>query len=59
MWESGVGVGILIDLATLDNFTYPGDLIPSQFFYRQDLTEPELVLDDDCTLTPSTDRYAL
>ena len=54
MLESGVGGGILIDLATLDNFTYPGDLFPSQFFYHQDLTEPELVLNDDCTFTPST-----
>ena len=53
MLESGVGAGILIDLATLDNFTYPGDLFPSRFFYRQDLTEPELTLNDDCTFTPS------
>ncbi len=54
MLESGVGAGVLVDLATLDNFTYPGDLFPSRFFYRQDLTEPELVLNDDCTFTPST-----
>ncbi len=53
MLESGIGGGILIELATLDNFTYPGDIFPSNFFYRQDLTELELVLNDDCTFTPS------
>lgn len=54
MLESGIGAGMLVELATLSNFTYPGDLFPSSFFYRQDLTEPELVLNDDCTFTPST-----
>ncbi len=54
MLESGVGAGILVELGTLGNFTYPGDLFPSQFFYRQDLTEQELVLNDDCTFTPSS-----
>ena len=54
MLESGVGAGILVELATLDNFTYPADLFPSAFFYRQDLTDPELVLNPDCTFSPST-----
>ena len=53
MLESGIGAGILVELATLDNFTYPGDLFPSSFFYRQDLTVPELVLNPNCTFTPS------
>jgi o-succinylbenzoate synthase len=52
MLESGIGAGILVELATLDNFTYPGDLFPSSYFYRQDLTEQELVLNTDCTFTP-------
>ena len=54
MLESGVGAGILVELATLGNFTYPGDLFPSAFFYTQDLTVPELVLNEDCTFSPST-----
>ena len=54
MLESGIGGGILIELATLNNFTYPGDLFPSDFFYHQDVTTPELVLNDNCTFTPST-----
>jgi len=53
MLESGVGAGILVELATLDNFTYPGDLFPSDYFYHQDLTQEALVLNDDCTFTPS------
>jgi O-succinylbenzoate synthase len=54
MLESGVGAGTLIELATLDNFTYPGDLFPSERFYTEDLTDPPVVLNPDCTLTPST-----
>jgi O-succinylbenzoate synthase len=54
MLESGIGEGILIELATLGNFTYPGDLFPTKAHYQQDLTEPEVVLNDDCTFTPST-----
>ena len=51
--ESGVGEGILIELATLDNFTYPGDLFPSNFHSRQDVADPEVILSDLCTYTPS------
>ena len=54
MLESAVGAGISIELATLPNFTYPGDLFPSQRFYAQDLTEPPLRLNADCTFSPST-----
>jgi O-succinylbenzoate synthase len=54
MLESGVGGGLNIELATLANFTYPGDLFASAFFYRQDLTEPPMVLNSDCTFSSST-----
>ena len=40
MLESALGVAICIELATLDNFTYPGDLFPSSRFYSNDLFEP-------------------
>jgi O-succinylbenzoate synthase len=40
MLESGIGSGVNIELATLENFTYPGDVFPSERFYVQDLTEP-------------------
>jgi O-succinylbenzoate synthase len=53
MLESGIGAGINIELATLPNFTYPGDLFESRRFYREDLTEPPIEMNDDCTFTPS------
>ena len=53
MLESGIGAGVLIELATLSNFVYPGDLFPSDYFYTQDLTDPPTVLNEDCTFTPS------
>jgi O-succinylbenzoate synthase len=40
MLESGIGSGVNIELATLENFTYPGDVFPSERFYVEDLTEP-------------------
>ena len=54
MLESGIGAGINIELATLPNFTYPGDLFESNRFYLRDLTSPEVKMNDDCTFSPST-----
>lgn len=42
MLESAIGVSMLVELATLGNFTYPNDVIPSERLYRQDLTDPEV-----------------
>ena len=44
MLESAVGGAICVELATLPNFTYPADIFPSAYFYRNDLGKPELVL---------------
>ena len=41
MLESALGSSICIALATLNNFTYPGDLFPSDRFYKKDLCKPE------------------
>ena len=54
MLESSVGAALCIELATLPNFTYPGDLFPSSKFYVQDLAEPALELTDNLTFTPLT-----
>jgi hypothetical protein len=32
------------ELATLPNFTYPGDIFPSSYFYTNDIGKPEIVL---------------
>ena len=42
MLESAVGAAVCVELATLENFTYPGDLFPSARFYEQDLAAPPL-----------------
>ena len=44
MLESAVGGAICAELAALPNFTYPGDIFPSDYFYKNDLGKPEIVL---------------
>ena len=44
MLESAIGGAICAELATLPNFTYPGDIFPSSYFYKDDLGKPEIVL---------------
>ena len=55
MLESAVGAALCVELATLSNFTYPGDLFPSSRFYEQDLGEPEIELTPRNTFEPFTD----
>ncbi len=52
MLESAVGSSICVELATLDNFTYPGDLLPTSRFYKEDLADPPLELTPRLTFTP-------
>jgi O-succinylbenzoate synthase len=52
MLESALGGAICIELATLPNFTYPGDLFPSSRFYDRDLSQPENELTDRLTFAP-------
>ncbi len=44
MLESAIGGAICAELATLPNFTYPGDIFPSSYFYANDVGKPEIVL---------------
>lgn len=44
MLESATGAAHCVALAMLDNFTYPADIFPSHRFYREDLSDPPLVL---------------
>lgn len=44
MLESAIGGAICAELATLPNFTDPGDIFPSSYFYRNDVGKPEIVL---------------
>ena len=54
MLESAVGSAICVELATLPNFTYPGDLFPSSRFYTRDLGQPEVELTSSQTMMPYT-----
>jgi len=44
MLESAVGLRIMMALSMLDNFTYPADIMPSAFFYKQDVGNPDVKL---------------
>ena len=44
MLESAIGGQICAELATLPNFTYPGDIFPSSYFYANDIGKPEIAL---------------
>lgn len=52
MLESGVGMNALIALATLPNFTYAGDLFPTQEHCDTDIT-PDLDFDGAFSFTPA------
>ena len=45
MLESGVGRAYNVALASLPNFTLPGDLSPSARYWERDLVEPEWTMD--------------
>lgn len=47
MLESGVGRAYNVALASLANFTLPGDLSPSRRYWDRDLVEPEWVMDSE------------
>ena len=55
MLESAVGASICVELATLENFTYPGDLFPSSRFYHRDLSEPSMEFSAGNIFQPFTD----
>ena len=46
MLESGVGRGHNVSLASLPGFSLPGDLSPSQRYWRRDIVEQEWMMND-------------
>ena len=47
MLESGIGRAYNVALASLPNFTLPGDLSPSARYWTRDIIEPEWTMDAD------------
>jgi O-succinylbenzoate synthase len=54
MLESGIGRAGNVALASLPNFTLPGDISASRRYYKQDIVEPEFVLGPDSTMAVPT-----
>jgi len=46
MLESGIGRAHNVALASLPNFTLPGDLSPSARYWERDIVTPEWTMDD-------------
>ena len=47
MLESGVGRAYNVALASLPNFTMPGDISPSRRYWAQDIVTPEWTMNDE------------
>jgi O-succinylbenzoate synthase len=54
MLESGIGRAGNVALASLPNFTLPGDISASRRYYKQDIVEPEFVVDRDSMMAVPT-----
>lgn len=50
MLESGIGRAGNVALASLPNFTLPGDISASKRYYKKDIVEPEFVVNADGTM---------
>jgi o-succinylbenzoate synthase len=54
MLESGIGRAGNVALASLPNFTLPGDISASKRYYKEDIVEPEFVVNKDGTMNVPT-----
>jgi len=54
MLESGIGRAGNVALASLSNFTLPGDISASKRYYKDDIVEPEFVVNKDGTMDVPT-----
>lgn len=54
MLESGIGRAGNVALASLPNFTLPGDISASKRYYKQDIVEPEFEVNKDGTMDVPT-----
>ena len=59
MLESGVGRAYNVALASLPNFTIPGDVSPSARYWERDIVTPEWTMDAQGHVTVPTDRSGL
>jgi O-succinylbenzoate synthase len=50
MLESGIGRAGNVALASLPNFTLPGDISASKRYYKHDIVSPEFIVNPDGTM---------
>ena len=50
MLESGIGRAGNVAMASLSNFTLPGDISASKRYYKEDIVEPEFMVNPDGTM---------
>gem|GEM_PF-3092531 len=55
MLESGIGRASNLAVASLSNFTLPGDISASKRYFKQDIVEPEYVISTDGKMQVPTD----
>jgi O-succinylbenzoate synthase len=56
MLESGIGRAHNVALASLPNFTLPGDISPSHRYWQQDIVSPEWTMDPEGMIAVPMDR---
>ena len=59
MLESGIGRAYNVALASLPNFSLPGDLSPSARYWARDIVSPEWTMDEDGMVRVPLDRPGL
>ena len=59
MLESGVGRAYNVALASLPNFTIPGDVSPSSRYWERDIVTPEWTMDSEGMVCVPRDRPGL
>lgn len=59
MLESGIGRAHNVALASLPNFTMPGDLSPSRRYWSRDIVDPEWTMSADGLVEVPSDRPGL
>jgi O-succinylbenzoate synthase len=59
MLESGVGRAYNVALASLPNFTLPGDLSPSKRYWEKDIVDPEWTMDANGLVTVPRDTAGI
>lgn len=59
MLESGVGRAYNVALASLPNFSLPGDLSPSARYWHRDIVTPEWTMDEEGMVAVPRDRPGL